>query len=63
MEDERTREETAHAANVARLEQIATDADEKAKQFSRDNRHLQATHYEGFRNGVRRAIRVLEGHG
>ena len=61
--DERTAYERDHAANIARLEQLAQDADEKAVEFRQADRKIDAAFYAGMCSGLSRAINVLNGNG
>lgn len=53
--------ETDHRANVAKLRQLAQDADAKAHEKGTSNSGLQ--HWSGVRDGLLRAITVIEGRG
>lgn len=60
---DRTVYETDRAANIAKLRQLAQDADEKAAEFRNVYSKIDAAHYAGMRDGFLRAITVLEGRG
>lgn len=51
--------ETAHRANIAKLQELAELADEK----SEDQGTAERGYWIGVRDGLRRAIGVLEGRG
>lgn len=51
----------AHNANIARLRQLAQDADAKKAEFATIHDNVSAAHYAGMRDGFLRAITVLEG--
>ena len=55
--------ETNHRANVARLQQLASDADAKKAEFANAGDEKSAAHYAGMRDGFLRAISVVEGRG
>lgn len=54
---------TEHAANIAKLHQLAQDSELKMAEFTSAGRQLDAAHYAGMRDGLLRAINVLEGRG
>ena len=56
---ERMIRERENAANLAKLRQLVEDADAKA----RDSQGVDCVFWHGFRDGLRRAINVLEGAG
>jgi hypothetical protein len=55
------------AATVAKLKQIvkqiANDADAKKAEFANEGRDIDAAHYAGMRDGLLRAVSVVEGRG
>jgi hypothetical protein len=55
--------EQQNAANIARLKQIASDADAKKAEFADAGDKISAAHYAGMRDGLLRAVTVLEGRG
>jgi hypothetical protein len=50
-------------ATVAKLKQIANDAQDKAAEFKNAGRDIDAAHYAGMRDGLLRAVTVVEGRG
>jgi hypothetical protein len=61
--DERSVYQKDHAANVAKLQQLANDADEKKAEFFNAGQTEEALEYAGRRDGLLRAIEVIEGRG
>jgi hypothetical protein len=62
--DERTVYQKDLAANVARLQQLAADADEKKADFANTEAgRNESRYYAGMRDGLLRAISVIEGRG
>jgi len=62
------RYEAMHRANEARLTQLAKDADDNVRKFTNAEPYTvenqkQAMYYSGMRDGLRRALKVLEGRG
>jgi len=62
------RYEAMHSANEARLRQLAKDADANVRKFTQQQPYTveaqrQAMYYSGMRDGLRRALKVLEGRG
>lgn len=55
--------EHANNLNIARLRQLSWDADEKAQQAGKDEKWGNCEYYIGMRDGLKRAINVLEGRG
>lgn len=53
----------ANAANIARIELIARDAETKAVEFRQRGSLIDAAHYTGMRDGLLRAVSVLKGNG
>jgi len=56
----RTQIERMHNANIAKLRQLATDADTMAGEASDS---INQAHWRGMRDGLLRSITVLEGRG
>lgn len=54
---------TAVEMNVRRLKQIADDADQKKAELYNDGDKESAKYYAGFRDGLLRAVSVVEGRG
>ena len=52
--------EQMHAANVARVQQLVLDAETKSLEATD---HQAARYWQGFADGLRRTLRVLDGHG
>lgn len=61
--EERRLDETAYVATRAKLQQLAQDAQDKAAEFTDLGRPRDAIHYTGMRDGLLRAINVLDGKG
>jgi len=58
--------EQMNQANIARLQQLAADADAKKAEFFNlggAENERSAAHYAGMRDGLLRAVGVLEGRG
>jgi hypothetical protein len=60
VEEFQARTEQMHAANVARIKTLMADAEQKW--FDAPSRD-QAQYWRGFADGLKRTLRVLDGHG
>ena len=60
VEEFQAKTEQMHAANVARIKQLAQDAQLKADEALNENQRL---YWLGMRDGLQRTLRVLDGHG
>jgi len=60
VEEFQARTEQMHAANVARVKELVGDAQTKADEAENERGRL---YWLGFKDGLLRTLRVLDGHG